>query len=131
MELPPPPRKERFIRRLRRLYRSRAALRPVTRWLVTTGIIVLLVEVLLFVLTSIWTKDPGTALKVATTVVDPFSTRADLLAVPLLVLSVFLIPAFIGAAAAAIVEEQMARMRNSEKAARRRILQMVRDQEVN
>ena len=89
------------------------------RWLLLTGLPFVLAWIALFVATGLEARSPGAsgwrlALDVAVTVIDPFTVHTWV-AVALVVVSVFLVPIVIGAAATLIVEAQIRHMRVSEE----------------
>jgi hypothetical protein len=83
----------------------------VGRWLLDRGAVLFLADLALFVATAALARDAGAALEVALGTVSPFQTRADLVAVPLALLSWLLIPAITGAVIGVIVETELKRYR--------------------
>ena len=81
----------------------------ISRWLLDRGAVLFLADLVLFLATAAWARDAGAALEIAIGTLSPFRTRADLVAVPLALLSWLLIPALTGAVIAVLVDTELKR----------------------
>ncbi|HWD44273.1 MAG TPA: hypothetical protein VHM23_11300 [Actinomycetota bacterium] len=88
-------------------YRWRRSQVGITRWLIDGGAALFLLDIALFLATAAWARDAGKALEIAIGTVSPFVSPADVVAVPLALLSWLLIPALTGAIIAVVLETKL------------------------
>ena len=81
----------------------------ISRWLAGPGAVLFLADLALFLATAVWARDAGAAMEIAIGTLSPFGTRADVVAVPLALLSWLLIPALTGAIIAVLVDTELKR----------------------
>jgi hypothetical protein len=96
-------------------YRWQKSQVGITRWLVDGGAVLFLVDIALFLATAAWARDAGKALEIAIGTISPFVSPADVVAVPLAMLSWLLIPALTGAIIAVVLETGLKRYNPTEE----------------